>query len=706
MAGPGHAASRRLTGRNLNGPFRGGSERRPKMGTMARTSFRGIAALSLGLAWGLAQAQQDLPETDPPGRAARLSYIQGEVSLQPAGEEEWAPALLNRPLTSGDKLWTERGARAEISVGPAAVRLDADTGFSFLNVDDDAIQMRMTAGVLNVSVRHLDDREHIEIDTPNVAVVILREGSYRLEVNDAGDRTVVKVSEGAADVTGSGDSAVVHAGQAVSFFGVDEVVTRLDRLGSPDEFDDWTLERDRREERLANSRTSEYVSPDVTGYEDLEEHGSWSSEAEYGYVWTPRYVSVDWSPYRYGRWVWISPWGWSWIDDAPWGYAPFHYGRWVHVRHRWCWVPGPRHHRAVYAPALVGWVGSSGHRVSWFPLGPREVYVPWGRHTRRYIDRVNDSNTVVERRQIADAIENRLRDRFRNREAGLTTVSRDSFTSARRTGQNRIRDNEPSTERSIASTIAPRIDPSRESRLGGQARNNVRRPPATVSNRQVVVRREPPAALARYARRPQETRPDNREVVQQPAQRDVRQQLRDRVAAGERSTGDSASLNRNDRPPRADRPQGESAAPVRSPVTDPRAIADRVREDRDRQVREHRQREDENLARQRRQEDQSRREQRERPERPQDATRSAVERRFEQREQQQRERSVERERPRVEQPRIERPREQPRVERPREQPRAEQPRVERPREQPRAEPPRNEQPRVPRNNDGGRRHRD
>ena len=276
------------------------------MGTMAPTTYRRFVALTLSLLGAVAMTsayaqENDLPEADPPERAARLSYLQGDVSLQPADEQEWAPAILNRPLTTGDKVWTERGARAEIEVGPAAVRLDSDTGFSFLNVDDDTIQMRMTAGVLNVSVRHLDDNEHIEIDTPNVAVILLRAGSYRLEVNDAGDRTVVKVSEGAADATGSGQDAVVYAGQAVTFTGVDDVVAQLDRLGSADEFDSWTRERDERDERASTSRTAQYVSPDVTGYEDLDDHGSWSSEAEYGYVWTPRNVAVDWSPYRYGR---------------------------------------------------------------------------------------------------------------------------------------------------------------------------------------------------------------------------------------------------------------------------------------------------------------------------------------------------------------------------------------------------------------------
>src|SRR5205814_1992738 len=102
-------------------------------------------------------------------------------------------------------------------------------------------------------------------------------------------------------------------------------------------------------------------------------------EPQYGAIWVPRRVPVDWAPYRYGHWAWIEPWGWTWVDDAPWGFAPFHYGRWIFTAGNWGWVPGPRTVRPVYAPALVAWVGGprlnasvsiGGGRggVAWFPL--------------------------------------------------------------------------------------------------------------------------------------------------------------------------------------------------------------------------------------------------------------------------------------------------------------------------------------------------
>jgi len=639
------------------------------MGTMPRTPFRGFTTLALCLLSALAYAQDNEQyEVDPPSRAARLSFISGDVSLQPAGEQDWAPALTNRPLTTGDKLWTEHDARAEIYVGPAAVRLDGNTGFSFLNVNDDTIQMRMTAGVVNLSVPSLEGNEHIEIDTPNVAISLLRAGYYRVEVNDAGDSTVVKVSEGDAQATGPSQDIVVHAQQAVTFTGIDDLVVQTGTLGAPDDFDSWSLERDRRDMHASTSRTAEYVAPDVTGYQDLEGNGTWSSEPEYGNVWTPTHVAYGWAPYSFGRWVWVSPWGYTWIDNAPWGYAPFHYGRWAHVSNRWCWVPGPRHVRAVYAPALVGWVGSPGANVSWFPLGPREVYVPSHRYSRHYVERVNVSNTIVNRMFISQAYENHGANfNYRNRVApgGVTTAPRATFTTAGRIAGRVVRTDNPGMAQAPASTVAPQFAPSREGRLGGTTRTNPRRPPQSVVDRQVVVRRDPPAAAARFARSPapNPTLSQAPERLERPA---FRGQVREVPARS--IANDVVVRDRPDRPPRAERPVSESAPPVQSSVFDRRTLAERVRVDRDRQVREGQQRE---VERQQREASFAQREQ-------QQQAREPVHR------QPAPERSAPRERDnyrqRVEQPRVEQPRAvQPRVEQPRvPQPRVEQPRAERP----------------------------
>src|SRR5215469_2793097 len=311
--------------------------------------------LLLCTALGVAQAD----DADPPGRAAQLSDAEGAVSLQPAGVQEWIAATLNRPLTTGDRLWSDQNSRAELNLGTAGVRLGSNTGFAFLNLDDRNAQMQLTAGALIVSVRELQAGECYEIDTPNIALSLQQPGVYRVEVDDQGTATAVAVSEGAAQALGGGQTVAIGAQQVVTFTGTDTLAWNSVILGAPDDFDNWSAERER---ELANSASAGYVANDVPGTQELDNYGHWEQAPEYGPVWVPTAVVVGWAPYRYGHWVWITPWGWTWVDDASWGYAPFHYGRWVVWNNSWSWVPAPRHGRlgrTVYAPALVAWVGGT-----------------------------------------------------------------------------------------------------------------------------------------------------------------------------------------------------------------------------------------------------------------------------------------------------------------------------------------------------------
>src|SRR5882672_5433000 len=321
-----------------------------------------LAALVLLSVLGVSVALAD-DESDPPGRVARLSYADGSVSLQPAGVEDWADATLNRPLTTGDKLWADQNSRAELDIGTAVIRVGSMTGVSFLNLDDRTAQMNVTAGTAIVHVRDLGEDQSFEIDTPNVAVTLQSPGDYRVQVNEAGDSTVVKVSDGEAQVSATGQTVPLRTQQAFVFTGADQVTADATSVGAPDALDSWSLERDHRSEQ-AQARVSEYVPPNMTGTDDLADYGTWESTPDDGPVWTPTVVAAGWSPYQVGRWVWVAPWGWTWVDDAPWGFAPFHYGRWVVVGGVWGWVPCPprpavvtvAYMRPVYAPALVAWV--------------------------------------------------------------------------------------------------------------------------------------------------------------------------------------------------------------------------------------------------------------------------------------------------------------------------------------------------------------
>src|SRR5579863_2110730 len=223
-------------------------------------------------------------EADPPSRVARLSYLQGSVSLQPAGMQDWAGAALNRPLTTGDKLWADQDSRAELDLGFAAVRLGASTGVSFLNLDDRVAQLNVTAGSTIVHLRDLEPNQTFEIDTPNIALSLQGPGDYRVDVNDTGDTTLVRVSNGGAQVSATGQTVPIGAQQAVTFTGTDQVTADAAAMGAPDALDEWSLDRER---QTQEARSNQYVPPDMAGAQDLDDYGTWSTVPDYGSVWTP-----------------------------------------------------------------------------------------------------------------------------------------------------------------------------------------------------------------------------------------------------------------------------------------------------------------------------------------------------------------------------------------------------------------------------------
>jgi FecR protein len=247
--------------------------------------------LSVALALALFAPQRAAAdEDDPPSRVARLGFTRGAVSFNPAGTDDWVTAVVNRPVTTGDKLWNDDGAVSELSIGSAVIRLGGKTGFSFLNLTDSITQLRVTEGTLNVRVRNLDTDEVFEVDTPNLAFSVLRPGNYKISVNEAGDTTVVLVRDGQGEVTGGGAAYTVHPGEVGTFAGADELSADVESWDeSENDFDDWCADRDR---RIDHSISSRYVSTDAIGYEDLDEYGGWRPTPDYGTVWFPHVAIV------------------------------------------------------------------------------------------------------------------------------------------------------------------------------------------------------------------------------------------------------------------------------------------------------------------------------------------------------------------------------------------------------------------------------
>lgn len=363
---------------------------------------------------------------DPPGRVGWLSYLEGRVELGRDDDGDDAePAELNWPISAGDRLFADQRGRFEVRIGSIALRGDGGSEIGIRTLDDERLRIEQVNGSVAISFQNREQAEGTELHTPYGRVDFALPGDYRIDVRRRAGQLVVTAFRGAAYVHADGLSVAVPEGRRAEVFagGGDYLI----RTARADDFDDWVGEREARDDR-GRRQARAYVSPEMTGAEALAAYGAWSSVATYGVVWTPHVQPVGWAPYRHGRWAWVHPWGWTWIDAAPWGFAPFHYGRWVIINGRWSWIPGDHAFRPVFAPALVVWVGgsnwslsfSSGPAVGWFPLGPREVYVPPRHFSHRYAYRVNrpsvSERTIETVVRLSDRPERLHEQRFRHRD--------------------------------------------------------------------------------------------------------------------------------------------------------------------------------------------------------------------------------------------------------------------------------------------------
>jgi hypothetical protein len=341
---------------------------------------------------GAPQAQTaETDAADPPGRVGSISLLAGPVTMVDLQTGSREDAALNWPVTGGWRIEAGRGGRAEVRIGSTALRIDDDTTVDFVRLDDSFMQIAVLRGSAALTLRNREILNEIEVLTQRERIVFDDIGRYRIDVDVVPGQTAVTAFRGRSRIESGGNSFVVAAGQRGELTAPPLIRMQL-APASADRFDDWVAARDVRDDAM---RSAGYVSRETTGVEVLDEYGDWRTVNDYGPVWFPRSVPSTWAPYRYGRWAWVDPWGWTWVDEAPWGFAPFHYGRWVVVGGVWGWVPGVIVPRPIYAPALVAWFGSPGVTISvgapigWFPLGPREVYVPPYRYSPRYLRVIN-----------------------------------------------------------------------------------------------------------------------------------------------------------------------------------------------------------------------------------------------------------------------------------------------------------------------------
>ncbi len=343
---------------------------------------------------------------DPIAYLVRISLAEGEVSYQRANDpkSDWFDVTSNTPLDQNDQIYTGSTGRAEIELlGRNVARISHDTHLSLTKLDAGTMQFALSVGTATFRVASLDRRQfqvvdasqagnndpvYFEVDTPTIAVTLLKEGEYRINVKENGATEVI-VRDGQAEVYNQDLGTIaVKQGKSILVDGSNPSVYQMQvaRADSRDAWDLWNEDRDRL--MPASVASSQYVPGWIPGSSDLDRYGSWWNTADYGYVWSPNDMALGWSPYQAGSWSWYPSYGWTWVSYDPWGWVPYHYGRWAFYQSRWCWLPysGFAYSPSIWSwsPALVTFVGydhgfhNGSHNgrygwVGWVPLGPGEA---------------------------------------------------------------------------------------------------------------------------------------------------------------------------------------------------------------------------------------------------------------------------------------------------------------------------------------------
>jgi len=401
---------------------------------MKRTQRAILAILLTGAAilpaW--AQQQQQDDGDAPDHGVARISLVNGDVTVRRGDTGDLTAAAPNGPLLVNDLLATGQNSTAEIQFDAAnMIRLGNTSEVRIGELEYGRYLVQIASGTTMFRVLRNNNAD-VEISTPTVSVRPTEQGSYRITVFPDGT-TEITVRSGRADIFSPRGSESLTVGRTMQARGTPSDPEYMIIAAIPnDDWDRWNADRDRTLERAVSTR---YVPPDVYGAEDLDSYGQWQNDPSYGNVWVPA-VDPGWAPYRVGRWEYVDFYGWTWVSGDPWGWAPYHYGNWYMSSYGWAWYPGPFGRRHYWRPALVsffGWGGGGGlsvgfgfGNVGWVPLAPFERYRPW--YGRGY-----NNTTIVNNVTVVNNFRNA---RFVNGRNGVTSVNANDFGRGRRIDSN------------------------------------------------------------------------------------------------------------------------------------------------------------------------------------------------------------------------------------------------------------------------------
>jgi hypothetical protein len=325
------------------------------MNTLKRTLCEPIAnilALALFLVPVISVHAQET-EADPPQqphpdmRAARLSFVTGDVQLTQGNQIIADPALANTPLFQGTVVTTREDGQAELQFDDGSIaRLSPNSSIQIA-------VLRQEGGTGKAEILLTSGLAYFEMAGNDSSQMVLRFGDSTVK---ASGFTVVRVNldnppgelavfTGSAHLDRGSLSLSLHGGQNLTLSSTDPNQYNLAETIEPDSWDTWNADRDQdlaSQEAAKTAATGSQPASNNPAWGDLDSNGNWYNVPGEGYVWSP-YEAADasWDPYGCGNWVYTPQFGYIWVSCESWGYMPYTSGYWNYYDgFGWGWAPG------------------------------------------------------------------------------------------------------------------------------------------------------------------------------------------------------------------------------------------------------------------------------------------------------------------------------------------------------------------------------
>jgi hypothetical protein len=311
------------------------------------------AGLALLLLLSLACTLDARADDAPVHRAARLSFLQGNVTVDHLDNTAGDPAQINMPLAEGARLSTGEDGQAEVEFEDGSVvRLtpNSSLGFSVLNIDPAEnfhTQMTLLHGLIYAELRASSKYFYV-VDAGGELISPVANTTIRINLDQP--PATVSVFDGTVQVEhastpqADGYKRDVRAGESLTGDPSDSSQYSVSQNVEQDSWDEWNRARHQAAADEALNRTTvrdRFAGDQGYGWSDLDANGSWYDVPGQGQIWQPMVAQdADFDPYGYGSWVAYPGAGYVWASGYVWGWTPFRCGCWSYWNgFGWGWSP-------------------------------------------------------------------------------------------------------------------------------------------------------------------------------------------------------------------------------------------------------------------------------------------------------------------------------------------------------------------------------